>query len=101
MGKLTIARERFGRSFALYRPAMHDSQIAQYGTDLDVAGPPLPLDSAPFVGWDVELGFAGVGDDVLGGGVDVAFSERPEHDLHEKITRVCAPRRDLMRLSTA
>jgi hypothetical protein len=38
MGELTIARERFEQSLALYRPEMHDSQIAQYGTDLGVAG---------------------------------------------------------------
>ena len=34
MGELTIARERFEQSLALYRPEMHNSQIAQYGTDL-------------------------------------------------------------------
>ena len=38
MGELTIARERFEQSLALCRPEMHDSQIAQYGTDLGVAG---------------------------------------------------------------
>ena len=38
MGELTIARERFEQSLALYRPERHDSQIAQYGTDLGVAG---------------------------------------------------------------
>jgi hypothetical protein len=38
MGELTIARERFEQSLALYCPEMHDSQIAQYGTDLGVAG---------------------------------------------------------------
>jgi hypothetical protein len=37
MGKLTIARERFEQRLALYRPAMHDSQIAQYGTDFGIA----------------------------------------------------------------
>ena len=37
-GELTIARERFAQSLLLYRPEMHDSQIAQYGTDLGVAG---------------------------------------------------------------
>jgi len=38
MGELTIARERFAQSLARYRPEMHDSQIAQYGTDLGIAG---------------------------------------------------------------
>jgi hypothetical protein len=38
MGELTTARERFEQSLALYRPEMHDSSIAQYGTDLGVAG---------------------------------------------------------------
>ncbi len=38
MSELTIARERFEQSLALYRPEMHDCQIAQYGTDLGVAG---------------------------------------------------------------
>ena len=38
MGELTSARERFEQSLALYRPEMHDSQIAQSGTDLGVAG---------------------------------------------------------------
>ena len=39
MGELTSARERFEQSLALYRPERHDCQIAQYGTDLGVAGP--------------------------------------------------------------
>jgi len=38
MGELTIARKRFEQSLALYRPGMHDSQIAQYRTDWGVAG---------------------------------------------------------------
>jgi hypothetical protein len=38
MGELTLARERFEQSLALYRPETHDSQIAQYGTALGVAG---------------------------------------------------------------
>ena len=37
MGELTITRERFEESLALYRPERHDSPIAQYGTDLGVA----------------------------------------------------------------
>jgi len=37
MGELTIARERFEQSLALYRPEIHDSPIAQYGTDLATA----------------------------------------------------------------
>ena len=37
LGELTTARERYAQSLSLYRPEMHDSQIAQYGTDLGVA----------------------------------------------------------------
>ena len=38
MGELTSARARCAQSLALSRPERHDSPIAQYGTDLGVAG---------------------------------------------------------------